>query len=194
MLLTQSNIIKQCNWVSKWVTRILVRRLRTDRYFKVTVQTEGNQRVVVGAFQLRKPHASHRTADRFTFAIFLVNHCFHWLLLISPCISRGMWVFHSKFFFVLVIWKFQLFLFFIIRKYLDIMMIWYCQGCSLGLDVSVSRRSRDLFLKCLGLVSSRKFCRNVSSRSRLGYKVKCLGLVSVSDMKVSFTVNIMLNF
>jgi len=26
-----------------------------------------------------------------------------------------------------------------------------CQGCSLGLDVS--RWSRDLFLKCLGLVS-----------------------------------------
>jgi len=40
---------------------------------------------------------------------------------------------------------------------LFILVIWningYWQGCSLGLDVSVLRRSRDLFLKCLGLVS-----------------------------------------
>jgi len=41
--------------------------------------------------------------------------------------------------------------------------------------VSVSTsRSRDLFLKCLGLVSSRLV--NFVGTSRLGYKVKCLGL------------------
>ena len=40
------------------------------------------------------------------------------------------------------------------------------QGCGLGLDVSVSRRSRDL--------------SKVSSRSRLGHVGKRLGLVSVS--------------
>jgi len=62
------------------------------------------------------------------------------------------------------------------------------QGCSLGLDVSVSRRSRDPFFKCLGLVSvSENFG---GSRSRLGQKAKRLGLVSVSELKVSFTSDI----
>ena len=44
------------------------------------------------------------------------------------------------------------------------------QGCSLGLDVSVSRRSRDAFSQRLGLVSVSVKCGNVSvsvsSRSR----------------------------
>ena len=54
-----------------------------------------------------------------------------------------------------------------------------CQGCSLGLDVSVSRRSRDVVSKRLGLVSVSWKRRKVSvsilsrtenqmSRSRLG--------------------------
>ena len=54
-----------------------------------------------------------------------------------------------------------------------------CQSCSLGLDVSVSRRSRDVFFKRLGLVSVLAKCGKVSvsvssrtesqtSRSRLG--------------------------
>ena len=62
------------------------------------------------------------------------------------------------------------------------------QGCSLGLDVSVSRRSRDLFFKCLGLVSVSRNCgmvlvsvssrtENQMSRSRLGSR----------GLKVSFT-------
>ena len=53
------------------------------------------------------------------------------------------------------------------------------QGCSLGLDVSVSRRSRDLFFQCLGLVSVSGKCGMIlvsvsswtetqMSRSRLG--------------------------
>ena len=53
------------------------------------------------------------------------------------------------------------------------------QSCSLGLDVSVSRRSRDVFFKRLGLVSVSAKCGRVSvsvssrtesqtSRSRLG--------------------------
>ena len=53
------------------------------------------------------------------------------------------------------------------------------QSCSLGLDVSVSRRSRDVFFKRLGLVSVSAKCGKVSvsvssrtesqtSRSRLG--------------------------
>ena len=51
------------------------------------------------------------------------------------------------------------------------------QSCSLGLDVSVSRRSRDVFFKHLGLVSVSAKCGKVSvssrtesqtSRSRLG--------------------------
>ena len=46
------------------------------------------------------------------------------------------------------------------------------QGCSLGLDVSVSRRSRDLFSN----VSVSKKSGKVSSRSRLGHETKCLGL------------------
>ena len=50
-----------------------------------------------------------------------------------------------------------------------------CQGCGLGLDVSVSRRSRDL--------------SKVSSRSRLGHVGKRLGLVSVSGAKVSVSVS-----
>jgi hypothetical protein len=47
--------------------------------------------------------------------------------------------------------------------------------------VSVSRsRSRDLVFRGLGLVSG-----NLGgSRSRLGLKTKCLGLVSVSKLKV----------
>jgi len=54
-----------------------------------------------------------------------------------------------------------------------------CQSCSLGLDVSVSRPSRDVFFKRLGLVSVSAKCGEVSvsvssrtesqtSRSRLG--------------------------
>ena len=50
------------------------------------------------------------------------------------------------------------------------------QGCGLGLDVSVSRRSRDL--------------SKVSSRSRLGHVGKRLGLVSVSGAKVSVLVSV----
>ena len=45
------------------------------------------------------------------------------------------------------------------------------QGCGLGLDVSVSRRSRDL--------------SKVSSRSRLGHVGKRLGLVSRAKVLVS---------
>ena len=58
-------------------------------------------------------------------------------------------------------------------------------GCSLGFDVAVSRRSRDLFLNCLCLVSPCKFYWNVSVSD-----IKS----NVSDMKVSFTVNFMLSF
>ena len=50
------------------------------------------------------------------------------------------------------------------------------QGCGLGLDVSVSRRSRDL--------------SKVSSRSRLGHVGTRLGLVSVSGAKVSVLVSV----
>ena len=50
------------------------------------------------------------------------------------------------------------------------------QGCGLGLDVSVSRRSRDL--------------SKVSSRSRLGHVGERLGLVSVSGAKVSVLVSV----
>ena len=55
------------------------------------------------------------------------------------------------------------------------------QGCSLGLDVSrpVSEMSRFRLV-------------NFVETSRLGNKIKSLGLVS--DMKVSFTVNFMLSF
>ena len=52
------------------------------------------------------------------------------------------------------------------------------QGCSLGLDVSVSRRSFQM---------SRSHGNVGRSRSRLGLKIKCLGLVSVSYHRVSFT-------
>ena len=66
------------------------------------------------------------------------------------------------------------------------------QGCSLGLDVSVSRRSRDVVSKRLGLVSvSRKHGKvsilsrteNQMSRSRLGLVEtwEGLGLDLVSD-------------
>ena len=50
------------------------------------------------------------------------------------------------------------------------------QGCGLGLDVSVSRRSRDL--------------SKVSSRSHLGHVGKRLGLVSVSGAKVSVLASV----
>ena len=46
------------------------------------------------------------------------------------------------------------------------------QGCGLGLDVSVSRRT------------------NVSSRSRFGQSAQRLGLVSVSDLCVSGLVSV----
>ena len=52
------------------------------------------------------------------------------------------------------------------------------QGCSLGLDVSVSRRSRDLFLKCLSLV-------NFVGTFYLGLVLDKKSNVSVSEMKVS---------
>ena len=57
----------------------------------------------------------------------------------------------------------------------------------LGLSVSVSRRSRDLFFEDLGLVSVSGILCGSWSRSRLGLKTKRLGLVSVSTLKVSFT-------
>ena len=50
------------------------------------------------------------------------------------------------------------------------------QGCGLGLDVSVSRWSRDL--------------SKVSSRFRLGHVSKRLGLVSVSGAKVSVLASV----
>ena len=50
------------------------------------------------------------------------------------------------------------------------------QGCGLGLDVSVLRRSRDL--------------SKVLSRSRLGHVGKRLGLVSVSGAKVSVLASV----
>ena len=50
----------------------------------------------------------------------------------------------------------------LIRAILSMYALW--QGCGLGLDVSVSRRSRDL--------------SKVSSRSRLGHVGKLLGLGS----------------
>ena len=40
------------------------------------------------------------------------------------------------------------------------------QGCGLGLDISVSRRSRDVSTSRLGLVSTKIFNVSVSSRSR----------------------------
>ena len=67
------------------------------------------------------------------------------------------------------------------------------QGCSLGLDVSVSRRSRDVVSKRLGLVSvswkRRKVSVSISSRTEnLGLgDFQGLGLVSVSYHSVSFT-------
>jgi len=57
----------------------------------------------------------------------------------------------------------------------------YDQGCSLGLDVSVSRRSRDVVSKRLGLVSvSRKRGKvSVSISSRIDHQMSRsrLGLV-----------------
>ena len=58
-------------------------------------------------------------------------------------------------------------------------MCWW-QGCSLGLDVSVSRRSFQTSRSRGNVGRSR-------SRSRLGLKIKRLGLVSVSYHRVSFT-------
>ena len=60
-------------------------------------------------------------------------------------------------------------------------------GCAygLGLEVLVSRRSRDLIFEGLGLVSVSGNLGRSWSRSRLGLKTKCL--VSVSKPKVSFT-------
>jgi len=52
------------------------------------------------------------------------------------------------------------------------------QGCSLGLDISVSRHSFQM---------SRSRGNVERSRSRLGLKIKCLVLVSVSYHKVWFT-------
>ena len=52
------------------------------------------------------------------------------------------------------------------------------QGLRLGL---VSGRNSNV------LVSSRGNVGRSWSRSRLGLKTKCLGLISVSDLKVSFT-------
>ena len=63
-------------------------------------------------------------------------------------------------------------------------------GYSLGIGRLVSRRSRDPFLKGLDLVSVSDIFWKVSSRSRLGQKAKRLGLVSVSEPKVSFTSDI----
>ena len=76
------------------------------------------------------------------------------------------------------------------------------QGCSLGLDVSVSRRSRDVVSKRLGLVSvswkSGKVSVSISSRtenqmsrSRLGLveKWEGLGLDLVSDWKSNVSVS-----
>ena len=57
------------------------------------------------------------------------------------------------------------------------------QGWSLGLDVSASRRSRDLILIVSVLGESGK----VSSRSRLKQNFKRLSLILVSSSKVSFT-------
>ena len=65
----------------------------------------------------------------------------------------------------------------LIRAILSMYAIW--QGCGLGLDVSVSRRSRDL--------------SKVSSRSRLGHVGKRLGLVSVSGAKVSVMASVSTN-
>ena len=53
------------------------------------------------------------------------------------------------------------------------------QGCGLGLDVSVSRRSRD-----------GRDLSKVSSRSRLGHVGKRLGLVSVSGAEVSVLASV----
>ena len=53
--------------------------------------------------------------------------------------------------------------------------LYYYQGCSLGLDVSVSRRSRDAFSKRLGL--------------GLGEMWERLGLGLVSDWKSNVSVS-----
>jgi len=60
------------------------------------------------------------------------------------------------------------------------LMSHYNQGCSLGLNVSVSRRSFQTS-------QSRGNVGRSQSRSRLGLKIKCLGLVSVLYHRVSFT-------
>jgi len=57
------------------------------------------------------------------------------------------------------------------------------QGCSLGLDVSVSRRSRDLFSNFSVSTLSREIEEWSRSQSHLVQKVKRFGLVSVSCPK-----------
>ena len=61
----------------------------------------------------------------------------------------------------------------------------FYQGCSLDLDVLVSTPVFEM---------SRSRLVDFVGRSRLGFKVECIGLVSVSGMKVSFAVNIVLNY
>ena len=74
----------------------------------------------------------------------------------------------------------------------------YWQGGSLGLDVSASRRSRDLFFQCLGLVSISGKCGTVlvsiSSRTRASWKPNVSVSSRVSGLKVSFTMRIFLSF
>ena len=55
------------------------------------------------------------------------------------------------------------------------------QGCGLGLDVSVSRRSRDVLTSRLGLVSDKVLNISVSSRSRP--KRSCLGSRAISSRR-----------
>ena len=64
------------------------------------------------------------------------------------------------------------------------------QGCSLGLDVSVSRRSRDLFSKVSVSSRSRKILKGLGLGLGLGKKSN----VSVSEPKVSFTSDILYYF
>jgi len=59
------------------------------------------------------------------------------------------------------------------------------QGCSLGLDVSVSRRSRDVVFKRLGLVETWKVSVSISSRTE--NQMSRSRLISVSYHRVSFT-------
>ena len=65
------------------------------------------------------------------------------------------------------------------------------QGCSLGLDVSVSRRSRDSFAQRLGLVSVSEKCGNVSvsvssrTESQLNVSVSSRSRASGSRLQVT---------